>query len=165
MADLTKARPAEMQSASGTGGTDPWSAPGGPASPVPGPGVSQKSRPRLSSASSVYNLAVARPVAGGRHATCHAQLEGPQESRWRVPPRPAPARMKKLRPARPRWGSSVRLSRVGNLCVILPPLRVRRASSSDSAELRFSGCEFVFHAVRTKRHSVPNRRDPVSPSV
>lgn len=39
MADLTKARPEEMESASGRGGIDPWSAPGGPASPVPGPGV------------------------------------------------------------------------------------------------------------------------------
>lgn len=72
MADLTKARPEEMQSASGRGGTDPWSAPGGPASPVPGPGVSKKSRPRLSSASLVYNLAAARPVAGGevRNVPC-----------------------------------------------------------------------------------------------
>lgn len=89
MAALTKARPEEMKSASGRGGTDPWSAAGGPASPVPGPGVSTKSRPRLSSASSVYNLAAARPVAGaGGYATCHAQLEGPRESWRRVPPRP-----------------------------------------------------------------------------
>nr|KAF6416147.1 hypothetical protein HJG59_009455 [Molossus molossus] len=77
---------------SGRGWTDDrWDAPGGPASPVPGPEVSKQSGPRLSSASLVYGLAAARPVAGRGYATCHAQLEGPRES-WRAPPRPAPPR-------------------------------------------------------------------------
>lgn len=88
MADLTKARPEEMESASGRGGIDPWSAPGGPASPVPGPGVSEQSRPRLSSASLVYGLAAARTVAGREVRNVPCAVEGPRESWWGVPPRP-----------------------------------------------------------------------------
>lgn len=41
MAALKEGAPEKMELASERGTTDPWSAPGGPASPVPGPGVSK----------------------------------------------------------------------------------------------------------------------------
>lgn len=53
MAALPEARPRGDRIGVRAGGTVPWSAPGGPASPVPGPGVSKQSRPNLSSASLV----------------------------------------------------------------------------------------------------------------
>lgn len=80
---------------------DPWNAPGGPASPIPGLGVSKQLGQRLSSASSVYGLAAARPVAGGggviRNVPC--AVEGPGKAGGALRPapsaRPRPARVGK----------------------------------------------------------------------
>lgn len=120
MAGLTKARPEKMESESGRGWTDNrWDAPGGPASPVPGPGVSQQSGPRLSSASLVYGLAAARPVAGreGRYVPCAVrgaagklESSAPPRRGRKAPPfpdRPAKRGRSALPgpPAPPEWGA------------------------------------------------------------
>ena len=77
-AGLTKAHPEKQESELGRGwADDPCNAPGGPASPIPGPGVSKQSGLRLSSASSVYGLTAARPVAGRGIRNVPCAVEGP----------------------------------------------------------------------------------------
>lgn len=97
---------------------DPWNAPGGPASPIPGLGVSKQLGQRLSSASSVYGLAAARPVAGGGGGDTQRAMRsrGTRESWGSAPPRP-------VSPAPPRKGGEApsgpaqpaQPARVGNL--------------------------------------------------
>ena len=77
-AGLTKAHPEKKESELGRGwADDPCNAPGGPASPIPGPGVSKQSGLRRSSASSVYGLTAARPVAGRGIRNVPCAVEGP----------------------------------------------------------------------------------------
>lgn len=146
MAALTKAGPEEMEPETGRGGADPCSAPGGPASPVPGVGVSKLSRPRLSSASLVYGLAAARPVAGreGRNVPC--AVGGPRDCWPRAPPHPSrPTRVGKLRPV------------LASLRVLRVP-RSGRAQSAASVVLPLPGRRYL-------RASLLQLKGPVTPSV
>lgn len=146
MAAPTKAGREEMEPATGRGGADPWSAPGGPASPVPGLGVSKLSRPRLSSASLVYGLAAARPVAGREVRNVPCAVGGPRDCWPGAPPHPS------------------RPTRVGKLRPVLASLRVLRVPSSSRAQIA-AAVVFSLPRHRYLRASCLQLKGPVTLSV